>query len=118
MDANKIGSFIKELRTQKNMTQKENINTDVLIIGGGIAGTYCPHKERTWFIPGKSPITKNTVHKMIPIDNKTGLRACAIDPNTTHMELYEFWDMEYLDMFRRAGIKRKTAPNFVPGCAA
>lgn len=92
------------------------IPVDMCLIGGGIAGPYCPRREKSWFIPGKSPITKNSVFRMIPIDNKTGLRACVSDPETTHMELYEFWDAEYIDMFRRAGIKRKTAPNFVPGC--
>lgn len=92
------------------------IPVDMCLIGGGIAGPYCPRREKSWFIPGKSPITKNSVFRMIPIDNKTGLRACVSAPETTHMELYEFWDAEYIDMFRRAGIKRKTAPNFVPGC--
>ena len=92
------------------------IPVDMCAVGGGIAGTHCPHKEQSWFIPGKSPITKNSIFRMIPIDNKTGLRACAPDPETTHMELYEFWDAEYLDMFHRAGIRRKTTPNFIPGC--
>lgn len=92
------------------------IPVDMCAIGGGIAGPYCPRRERTWFIPGKSPITKNSVFRMISIDNKTGLRACTNDAPNTHLELYEFWDAEYLDMFRGAGIRRKTAPNFTPGC--
>ena len=32
------------------------------------------------------------------------------------MEVYEFWDPEYLDMFRNAGIKRKTPPAFAEDC--
>ena len=32
------------------------------------------------------------------------------------MAVYEFWDAEYLDMFRRAGITRNTPPPFMPGC--
>ncbi|MBQ7127502.1 MAG: hypothetical protein IJO18_00785, partial [Alphaproteobacteria bacterium] len=35
---------------------------------------------------------------------------------TTHMAVYEFWDAEFLDMFRRAGIERNTPPPFMPGC--
>ncbi|MBQ6736399.1 MAG: penicillin-binding protein 1C [Alphaproteobacteria bacterium] len=92
------------------------IELEMCEIGGDIAGEYCPQKTHSYFIPGKSPITRNRVHRQIAIDNKTGLRACAPDPKTTHMEIYEFWDAEYLDMFRRAGIKRKTPPAFVPGC--
>ena len=93
------------------------ISIDMCEIGGGIAGPYCPKKSPGYFIPGKSPITRNTVHQMIAIDNKTGLRACHTDPKTTHNAVYEFWDPEYLDMFRRAGVRRKTAPAFMPGCS-
>ena len=92
------------------------ISVDMCAIGGGIAGPYCPSKEKSYFIPGKSPITRNTVHRMIPIDNKTGLRACRADSKTTHNALYEFWDTEYLDLFKRAGIKRNTPPKYMPDC--
>ncbi len=92
------------------------ITTEFCTIGGGLAGTYCPQKTTGYFIPGKSPITRNTVHRMIAIDNRTGLRACTADPTTTHGAVYEFWDPEYIDMFRRAGIHRPTPPAFMPGC--
>lgn len=92
------------------------ITVDMCEIGGNIAGPYCPQKTRSYFIPGKSPITRNTVHRQIAIDNKTGLRACNPDSKTTYMDIYEFWDAEYLDMFRRAGIRRKTPPAFMPNC--
>lgn len=83
---------------------------------GGLAGKYCPKTILAYFIPGKSPIETSPIYRAIPIDNKTGLRACTRNPETTHMEVYEFWDAEYLDMFRRAGIQRKTPPPFMPGC--
>ena len=83
---------------------------------GGIAGAQCPRAVPAYFIPGVSPIDMSTVHRAEAIDNKTGLRACQYDPATTHMETFEFWDSEYLDMFRRAGIRRHTPPNFMPGC--
>ena len=92
------------------------VEIEMCDIGGNIAGEFCPQKSRGYFIPGKSPITRNTVHRQIPVDNKTGLRACKYDAKTTHMETFEFWDPEYLDMFRRAGVRRKTAPKFMPGC--
>lgn len=92
------------------------ISVDMCAVGGGIAGTYCPQKIASYFIPGKSPIKRNTVHRLIAIDNATGLRACDTNPKTTHLEVFEFWDSEYLDMFRRAGIRRKTPPAFIPGC--
>jgi len=92
------------------------IKVEMCEIGGDIAGEFCPQKTLSYFIPGKSPITRNRIHRQIPIDNKTGLRACAPDPKTTHMATFEFWDAEYLDMFRRAGVRRKTPPAFMREC--
>ena len=83
---------------------------------GGLAGKYCPKSINAYFISGKSPIETSSVYRAIPIDNKTGLRACTHDPATTHMKVFEFWDAEYLDMFKRAGITRNTPPPFMPGC--
>ena len=83
---------------------------------GGLAGKYCPKTVRAYFIPSKSPIETSSVYRAVPIDNATGLRACTYDAATTHMAVFEFWDAEYLDMFRRAGITRNTPPPFMPGC--
>lgn len=92
------------------------IELEMCEIGGNIAGPKCPKKSNSYFIPGKSPITRNNIHREIAIDNKTGLRACVHDPKTTHMETFEFWDGEYLDMFKRAGVKKKSPPPFMPNC--
>ncbi len=83
---------------------------------GGLAGTHCPKTVKSYFIPGKSPIETSSVYRAVPIDRKTGLRACTRNPETTYMAVYEFWDAEYLDMFHRAGVARKTPPPFMPGC--
>ena len=83
---------------------------------GGLAGEHCPKITLAYFIPGKSPIETSSVYREIPIDNATGLRACTRDSKTTRMAVYEFWDPEYLDMFRRAGIHRNTPPPYAPGC--
>ncbi len=94
-----------------------NISTVEMCDGvGGLAGKYCPKTVTAYFIPGKSPITTSSVYRAVPVDNNTGLRACNRDPKTTHLEIFEFWDSEYLDMFARAGITRNTPPPFMPGC--
>ena len=94
-----------------------NISTiDMCDQVGGLAGKYCPKTVRAYFIPGKSPIDTASVYRAVPIDIATGLRACSRDPNTTKMVVYEFWDAEYLDMFRRAGVQRNTPPPFMSGC--
>ncbi len=83
---------------------------------GGLAGKNCPKTVKSYFIPGKSPIDTSSVYRAIPIDKKTGLRACNRNPKTTELKVFEFWDSEFLDMFKRAGIKRNTPPPFMPGC--
>ena len=94
-----------------------NISTVEMCDGvGGLAGKYCPKTVTAYFIPGKSPITTSSIYRAVPVDNNTGLRACNRDPKTTHLEIFEFWDSEYLDMFARAGITRRTPPPFMPGC--
>ena len=107
------------IRIQSNNFMRDDLNIseiDMCADVGGLAGKYCPKTVRAYFIPGKSPIATSSVYRAVPIDNKTGLRACTRDPNTTHMAVYEFWDAEYLDMFQRAGISRNTPPPFMPGC--
>lgn len=83
---------------------------------GGIAGPHCPRTISAYFIPGVSPIDTSPIYRAVAIDNATGRRACTNNPRTTHYQVYEFWDAEFLDMFRRAGITRNTPPPFMPGC--
>ncbi len=99
------------LRSDLNISQ-----IDMCDHVGGIAGTYCPHIIKSYFIPGTSPIETTSVYRAVAIDKQTGLRACAHDTKKTYMAVYEFWDAEYLDMFRRAGIRRRTPPPFMPDC--
>jgi len=107
----------KQIKNNDFFTPDLNvIKVDMCAVGGDIAGTYCPHKIQSWFIPGKSPLAQNRIHRSIPIDNKTGLRACVANEKTTHNEVFEFWDAEYIDMFRHAGIHRKTPPKYMPEC--
>ena len=119
--ANSIISYNSTHHTPitNNNFMRDDLNVETIDMCadvGGIAGTYCPKKTPTYFIPGLSPIDISPVYRAIPIDNATGRRACTNDPKTTHLEVFEFWDAEYLDLFRRAGVERKTPPPFISGC--
>ena len=120
-----LADSILEYNRQHNIpTQDNNFMHDDLNIAtvemcadvGGIAGPHCPKSVSAYFIPGVSPIDTSPVYRAVPIDNATGRRACNADPKNTHMVVYEFWDAEYLDMFKRAGIERNTPPPFMPDC--
>ena len=89
---------------------------DVCALSGGLPNRYTPKTEKTWFIPGKSPITVSTVHRAIPIDIKTGLRACRHTPPATKLEVFEFWPSDISKVFHEAGLFKPEPPPYVKGC--
>lgn len=89
---------------------------DVCALSGGLPGKYTPKIKETWFIPGKSPITVSTIHRAIPIDIRTGLRACVHNPPHTRLEVFEFWPSDISRIFHEAGIYRPEPPSYMKGC--
>lgn len=78
---------------------------------GDLPNAYCPQLGDTWFIPGKSPIRINRVHRAVAIDNATGRVACGrFDPATMHTEIFEFWPSDLARVFDQAGIPRRRPP--------
>lgn len=84
---------------------------------GDIDTKYCPDHEYTWFIPGVSPIKSSNIYRKIPIDKKTGLRACSFDNKNTMFKIYEFWPTDLLELFKRAGIYKKIPPKYNKNCS-
>ncbi|CAN5612478.1 penicillin-binding protein 1C [soil metagenome] len=87
----------------------------VCSISGKLPGKHCHHQVDTWFIPGKSPIAVCDIHRELPL-TPAGLRACGDDAITARKEIFEFWPSDLLQIFRLAGIPRKTPPPFAPNC--
>lgn len=84
---------------------------------GNLPGKYCPSTEWSWFIPGVSPITVSNIYRAIPIDRKTGLRACWHNPERSDLKVYQFWPSDFMAIFRQAGLSLKTPPAYLPGCS-
>ncbi|MEJ2610212.1 MAG: penicillin-binding protein 1C [Candidatus Thiodiazotropha sp.] len=83
---------------------------------GDLPGRHCPHTTKGWFIPGVSPIRVSNVYRAIPIDIASGRRACFYDPQTSRMEVYEFWPSDLQRIFRQAGIMRRIPPPYLASC--
>lgn len=99
-------------------TDTRNLNLtkiEVCKASGMLLTPYCKETEKTWFIPGKSPIKTDTIYREVAVNAKTGLRTCRID-NNTRFEIYEFWPSDLLTIFKNAGIQRKIPPNFDDTC--
>jgi penicillin-binding protein 1C len=85
---------------------------------GDLPNVWCPHKIDTWYIPGKSPIRVSQLHRAVAIDIATGKPSCPpYSPQTTRMEVYEFWSSDMRKLFREAGMPRRMPPP-LPACAA
>lgn len=98
--------------------QNQDMNltkVEVCDASGMLPGRCCPRTVSTWFIPGKSPIVTDTVHREIAIDKRTGLRTNRIDQNTEFV-VYECWPSDVLRIFAQAGIQRSVPPPFEQGC--
>lgn len=89
---------------------------DVCSGTGDLAGRHCPASEKSWFIPGKSPIKVSDVHRAIRINRRTGLRACTFDSENTYEAVYEFWPSDLKRLMRQAGIALRSPPGFDQGC--
>ncbi len=89
---------------------------DICSPTGDLPGKFCPQTEKGWFIPGVSPIKVSDIYRQIPIDKKTGLRACRYDENTSYLAVYEFWPTDIYDLFLKSGVHKRRPPRYMPGC--
>lgn len=102
-------------QVEKNPESMNLIHLEVCKASGMLPTRYCSDTEKTWFIPGKSPIKTDTIYREVAIDNTTGLRTCHFNENT-RFEIYEFWPSDLLKIFRQAGIQRHIPPFYEPDC--
>jgi penicillin-binding protein 1C len=84
---------------------------EVCAASGDLPNADCPRRARAWFIPGKSPIRVSTVHRSVPVDVRSGERACAGTPQRyVRHEVFEFWPSDIQRLFALAGMPRRRPP--------
>jgi penicillin-binding protein 1C len=87
----------------------------VCALSGDLPGEHCPHRTKVWFIPGKSPIARCSIHRAALVDPQSGLRVCG--PATrVKSEVFEFWPSDLMELYAQAGAPRATPPEFAPEC--
>lgn len=104
----------------QDLVHSEALNVkqiDVCLETGDLYEKHCQAKTKTWFIPGVSPIKVSNIYRNIPIDKKTGLRACSHRVGITEIQIFEFWPSDFLHIFKQAGVSLKTPPAYHPGCS-
>lgn len=84
---------------------------EICLPSGNLPTQWCQQRGRSWFIPGKSPIKVDTVYRPLRIDNHSGEVACAPwDPQQTHVEVFEFWPSDLVNVFALAGLPKRQPP--------
>jgi penicillin-binding protein 1C len=113
----KIIPILPPIQEERDIPLGLNVKkVEICAATGELPGEYCPAKEQTLFIPGVSPIKESNIFMRIPIDNATGLRACTPNAKGVHWEVFEFWPQDMLEIFEKAGMRRKTPPRYMGGC--
>jgi penicillin-binding protein 1C len=85
---------------------------DLCAASGDLPGPWCSQVTSGWFIPGVSPISLCQLHREILVDGATNKRVGRDDgrPNLRR-EVYEFWPPDLLELFRKAGLPRRSPPD-------
>ncbi len=86
---------------------------ELCAVSGQLPAPHCQHRRMGWFIPGISPISPCEIHREVLVDRTTGLRVATDDgKRDLHREVYEFWQPDLLELFRKAGVPRREPPPF------
>jgi penicillin-binding protein 1C len=87
------------------------LRVEVCAASGDLPNAECPRRGHAWFIPGRSPIRVSNVHRRVPVDLRTGSRACADTPaRHVRTEIFEFWPSDIQRLFAIAGMPRRRPP--------
>jgi penicillin-binding protein 1C len=112
-----VSQQMENLPDLVKVTPQMNLaKVQVCAASGLLPNRCCPQTISTWFIPGKSPIKTDHIHREIAINSQTGLRTCRIDQNT-QFRVYEFWSSDILKIFAQAGMQRNVPPPFDLDCS-
>ncbi|HEX5790461.1 MAG TPA: hypothetical protein VFY13_04870, partial [Luteolibacter sp.] len=80
-------------------------------VSGELPGPWCRQQSSGSFIAGVSPIAMCRLHREILVDGQSGLRVASDDGRPgLRREVHEFWPPEQLELFRQAGLPRRSPP--------
>lgn len=117
IDALNAAGYLRDSTLASLPSKGLNIKkVQVCAVSGQLPGPHCRHITEDWFIPGVSPIGRCTVHREVLVNPVNGLRSCHPNYPGLKPEIFEFWSSDLLHLFGAAGLSRRRAPPFEPGC--
>ena len=118
----KIIDYLRTTKHYKHMadlkhTHSSELNeVDVCTVSGKIPNKYCPHKVKSLFIPGRSPIHKCESHRELEVSVDNGLRSCAEYKGKTIKKVFEFFSTSKLKTYKEFGLKLTLPPDYEAIC--
>ncbi len=102
--------------TEPPRPRPQNVReTEVCLASGNLPTVWCPRLGKTLFIPGKSPIRVDTVHRPLYFDRESGEPVCPpYNPASMEARVFEFWPSDLRKNFAMAGLPRQTPPPAPP----
>ena len=87
---------------------------ELCAVSGMIPSEHCQHRCRGWVLADVSPIVPCDMHRLVWINQRTGLRVAPRDDDPqVKAQVCEFWKPEFLELFRLAGLPRRAIPESV-----
>jgi len=106
-----ITASTPQLREPVHRFPRHLKKVEICLPSGNLPTRWCQQRGKTWFIPGKSPITVDTVYRPVRIDNQSGNVACPPwNEQTSHTEIFEFWPSDLAQVFASAGVPKRRPP--------
>ncbi len=101
---------VQSAKGHRTVPRVDLVETQVCAVSGKRPGPFCNHLVRTKVIAGRSPIDVCDVHRVVHVDQHSGLRRCSAVSGVTRDEVYEFWPSDVAALYARAGFARRTVP--------
>ena len=95
---------------QRTVPAVDLVETQVCAVSGKKPGPFCTHLLRTRVIAGRSPIDVCDVHRLVHVDQHSGLRRCSAISGQTRDEVFEFWPSDVAALYAKAGFARRAVP--------
>jgi penicillin-binding protein 1C len=95
----------------KALSEMNLIKVNVCEASGLLPNPCCPNLVSTWFIPGKSPIKRDTLHREIAFNQQTRTKTSDDRSNDTK-SVYNCWSSDLLTIFSQAGLPHPLCPSF------
>ncbi|MHB1229833.1 MAG: penicillin-binding protein 1C [Halothiobacillus sp.] len=84
---------------------------DVCLSSGALPTVWCPRRGESWFIPGVSPISVDTVYRPVWVNKTTDQAVCPpYNPSIDKQNVFEFWPSDLQQVFVQAGLARVKPP--------